>query len=329
MNQKELIEINTGEPVDHFLILTKIEERKTKTGNPFLNLELRDKSIIIAAKVWDNFSEFIKEAETGKVVKIKGLMEEFNNSPQIKVSSIRLASEKDKVNPGDFLPKSSRNIEEMTSELEKRIEEVKNENLKSLIKKILSGEKYVKYKHVPAGKAWHHAYVHGLIEHTLEIVKICNLMCDIHSELNRDLIITGAILHDFGKTEELNYETNFDYTDKGKLIGHIVIAALEIENAAKSIKNFPNDLKDQVIHLVLSHQGKLEQASPVVPKTLEAIALYHADELSAKVNAYKHAIKLDEKSESNWTRFQQLAGTAIYIPDKDKSDIEQETLFDN
>lgn len=329
MNQKELIEINTGEPVDHFLILTKIEERKTKTGNPFLNLELRDKSTVIAAKVWDNFSDFIKEAEAGKVVKIKGLMEEFNNSPQIKVSSIRLANEKDKVNPSDFLPKSSRSIEEMTSELEKRIDAIKNEHLKLLIKKILSGEKYAKYKHVPAGKAWHHAYVHGLIEHTLEIIRICDLICDIHFELNRDLIITGAILHDFGKTEELNYEINFDYTDKGKLLGHIVIAALEIENAAKSIKNFPNDLKDQVIHLVLSHQGKLEQASPVVPKTLEAIALYHADELSAKVNAYKYAIKLDEKSESNWTRFQQLAGTAIFIPEKDNPDIEPETLFDN
>ncbi len=329
MNQKELIEINTGEPVDHFLILTKIEERKTKTGNPFLNLELRDKSTVIAAKVWDNFSGFIKEAEAGKVVKIKGLMEEFNNSPQIKVSSIRLANEKDKVNPGDFLPKSSRNIEEMTSELEKRIEEINNENLTLLIKKILSGEKYEKYKHVPAGKAWHHAYVHGLIEHTLEIVKICDLMCDIHSELNRDLIITGAVLHDFGKTEELNYETNFDYTDKGKLLGHIVLAAMEIESAAKSIKNFPDDLKDHVIHLVLSHQGKLEQASPVVPKTLEAITLYHADELSAKVNAYKYAIKLDENKEGNWTRFQQLAGTAIFIPEKDNLDIEPETLFDN
>lgn len=329
MNQKELVEINTGDPVDHFLILTKIEERKTKTGNPFLNLELRDKSTVIAAKVWDNFSEFIKEAEAGKVVKIKGLMEEFNNSPQIKVSSIRLANEKDKVNPSDFLPKSSRSIGEMTAELGKRIDAIKNEHLKSLIKKILTGEKYEKYKHVPAGKAWHHAYVHGLIEHTLEIVKICDLICDIHSELNRDLIITGAILHDFGKTEELNYETNFDYTDKGKLLGHIVIAAMEIEDAAKSIKNFPGDLKDHVIHLVLSHQGKLEQASPVVPKTLEAITLYHADELSAKVNAYKYAIKLDENKEGNWTRFQQLAGTAIFIPEKDDSDIEQETLFDN
>lgn len=329
MNQKQLTEIKIGEQIDHFLILTKIEERTTKSGSPFLNLELRDKSTSITAKVWDGFADFVKNAESGKIAKIKGLMEEFNNQPQIKVNSFRLANEKDKVNPSDFLPKSSRSIVEMTDELEKRIDSIKNEHLKLLIKKILSGEKFEKYKHVPAGKAWHHAYVHGLIEHTLEIIRICDLICDIHSELNRDLLITGAILHDFGKTEELNYETNFDYTDKGKLLGHIVIAAIEIENGAKSIKNFPDELKDHLIHLVLSHQGKLEQASPVVPKTLEAITLYHADELSAKVNAYKYAIKLDENKEGNWTRFQQLAGTAIFIPEKDDSDIAQETLFDN
>ncbi len=153
-------------------------------------------------------------------------------------------------------------------------------------------------------------------------------MSDIHPEINRDLLACGAILHDFGKTEELNFETNFDYTDKGKLLGHIVIAAMEIEKAADTIKDFPSQLKEQLLHLVLSHQGKWEQASPVVPKTLEAVALYHADELSAKTNAYKNAIKLDENKDGNWTRFQQLAGTALYIPEKEDSE-NQQTLFDN
>jgi 3'-5' exoribonuclease len=216
----------------------------------------------------------------------------------------------------------------MVKELETRIDAIKNTDLKTLVKKILSGDKYEKYKQVPAGKAWHHAYIHGLLEHTLEIIRICDLMSDIHPEINRDLLACGAILHDFGKTEELNFETNFDYTDKGKLLGHIVIAAMEIEKAADTIKDFPSQLKEQLLHLVLSHQGKLEQASPVVPKTLEAIALYHADELSAKTNAYKNAIKLDENKEGNWTRFQQLAGTALYIPEKEDSE-NQQTLFDN
>ena len=328
MKQKELTELQTGESIDHYFILTKIEERSTKNGKPFLNLELRDKSMVVNAKVWEGFQEFVKSAEAGKIVKVVGQMEEFNNTPQVRVNSIRLANDNDKVSTNDFMPKSSRNFETMVKELENRIDAIKNSDLKTLVKKILSGDKYEKYKQVPAGKAWHHAYIHGLLEHTLEIIRICDLMSDIHPEINRDLIVCGAILHDFGKTEELNFETNFDYTDKGKLLGHIVIAAMEIEKAANTIKDFPSQLKEQLLHLVLSHQGKLEQASPVVPKTLEAIALYHADELSAKTNAYKNAIKLDENKEGNWTRFQQLAGTALYIPEKEDSE-NQQTLFDD
>lgn len=328
MKQKELIELKTGESIDHYFILSKLEERTTKTGKPFLNLELRDKSMTISAKVWDGFEKFINGASSGTIVKVAGQMEEFNGIPQIKVNSIRTANNDDKVEVSDFMPKSSRNFEVMVKELEDRIARIKNENLKTLVNKILTGSSYEKYKRVPAGKAWHHAYIHGLLEHTLEIIRICDLMSDIHPEINRDLIVSGAILHDFGKTEELNYETDFEYTDKGKLLGHIVIAAMEIEKTAALLKDFPVELKEQLIHLVLSHQGKLEQASPVLPKTLEAIALYHADELSAKTNAYKNAIKLDENKEGNWTRFQQLAGTALFIPEKEETK-EQETLFDN
>ncbi|MCF8265093.1 MAG: HD domain-containing protein, partial [Melioribacteraceae bacterium] len=170
------------------------------------------------------------------------------------------------------------------------------------------------YQNAPAGKAWHHAYIHGLLEHTLEIVKICDLMCDIHKILDRDLLITGAILHDFGKTEELEFENNFDYTDKGKLLGHIVIAAIEIDKQCAKISEFPDELKNKLIHLVLSHQGKLEFATPVEPKFIEAIVLYHADELSAKTNAYKSAVINDANSGSDWTRYLPLAGTSLLIP---------------
>ncbi len=328
MDQKNLNELKVGEKVDHFLVVTKIEERLTKNGKPFLSIDLRDKSGEINAKVWDNFDAFLKEAESGKVIKVIGKIEEFNNVPQIKVESIRITTTEDNVRAEEFMPKSERDLKTMEKELESRITQIKNSKLTALIKKILSSEKFETYKKVPAGKAWHHAYIHGLLEHTLEIIRICDLMCDIHPDVNRDLLITGAILHDFGKTEELNHEVNFEYTDKGKLLGHIVIAAMEIENAANSIKDFPVDLKNQLIHLVLSHQGKLEHASPVEPKTVEAIILYHADELSAKTNAYKNAIKADENKEGNWTRYLPLAGTSLYIPEIE-SDSEEGTLFDN
>lgn len=154
-------------------------------------------------------------------------------------------------------------------------------------------------------------------------------MCDIHSELNRDLLISGAMLHDFGKIEELSFDSAFEYTDKGKLLGHIVIAANIVDEEIKRIKNFPEDLKINLLHLILSHQGKLEHASPVVPKTLEAITLYHADELSAKVNAYKLTLQSEIKQNSKWTRFINLAGTDLYSHDLENfTDIENKTLFD-
>ena len=329
IEQKKIIELKSGEQVDHFFILAKIEERTTKNNKPFLNLELRDKSSSINAKVWDNFQQFKSEAAAGKVIKVNGQVEDYMGNLQIKVNLIRVAKANDKVSIQNFLPKSSRDLQTMLREFDNRINRIGNSYLKELLNKILNGDKFEEYKQVPAGKAWHHAYIHGLLEHTLELIKICDLMCDIHPEINRDLLITGAVLHDFGKTEELSYNTNFDYTDKGKLIGHIVIAAMEIEKTALTIKGFPGDLKDQLIHLVLSHQGKYEFASPVIPKTLEAIVLYHADELSAKTNAYKNAIKIDENKEGNWTKYLPLAETALFIPPKKEENNKQDSLFDN
>ena len=328
-SQKKLLELKTGDYINHFLLIPKMEIKTSRNNKSYLDLILRDESVSYSAKMWDGFSSFVNEAKEGNVVKVKGKLELFNNQPQIKISEIRVADLTEGVTPEDFLPKSERNLEEMKAELNDVVKSINNLYLNKLLKKMLSGEKYEKYIRVPAGKSWHHAYIHGLLEHTLEIVKICDLMCSIHSELNRDLLITGALLHDFGKTEELSYETGFDYTDEGRLLGHIVIAALKIDEAIDNINDFPKDLKTQLIHLILSHQGKLEYASPVEPKTLEAIVLYHADELSAKTNAYKLAIHSEQNKEGNWTKFLQLAGTALYTKRNNNSNNEiKNTLFD-
>jgi 3'-5' exoribonuclease len=316
LKQKELNSISYGEEITLFLIVSKFEVKTSKNGKQYLNLDLRDQSAALPAKVWDKIDDLKILLKEGSVVKVAGLIEEFNNAPQIKIDKIRLANEKDGVNPEDFLPRSKRPLNVMVSELNSIIESIKNPYLNQLLITILFAENLDKYSRTPAGKGWHHAYLHGLLEHTLEIVRICELMCSIHSELNRDLLICGALLHDFGKTEELTYDSIFDYSDKGKLVGHIMIGALKVETVASSIPNFPIMLKDQLIHLILSHQGKLEFASPVEPKTLEAIVLYQADELSAKTNAYKSAIETDRNRNSNWTRFLPLANTSLFIPNE-------------
>ncbi len=315
LDQKPLNEFSTGDEFVSFLIVSKCEIKTSKTGKLFLNLELRDRSLALPSKVWDNAEEYAKKLKEGTVVKVAGSIEDFNGSPQIRIEKIRPAAAADNVSTEDFLPRSTRPLDEMTDELNNILKSVSNPFLSRLINSILSGENLERYFKTPAGKGWHHAYLHGLLEHTLEIVRICELMCSIHPQIKRDLLICGALLHDFGKTEELTYDSVFDYSDKGKLVGHIIIGALAVEKAAAAIPDFPEELKIQLIHLVLSHQGKLEYASPVEPKTLEAIVLYQADELSAKTNAYKSAIDMDRIKGGRWTRFLPLAETALYIPD--------------
>lgn len=315
LNQLDLTELTIGKIVDHFLMIRKIEIRNTKTGKKFLSMELGDKSGSINTNVWndtDGFDNIADKGKIGDIIKVSGSIDEFQGIPQIKVSSIRLSIPADNVEVKDFLPRSARDPELMKKELLVRIEDISNAHLKELLKNIFSGERMEKFKTAPAGKSWHHGYIHGLIEHTLEMIKICDLMCDFHPQINRDLLVSGAMLHDFGKTEELSYDSAFNYSDKGKLIGHIVICASMVEEETKKIAEFPEELKNLLIHLILSHQGKLEYASPVVPKTVEAIALYQADELSAKVNAYVGVINSDMTTEGNWTKFIHLAQTDLY-----------------
>jgi 3'-5' exoribonuclease len=287
-------------------------------------LELGDKSGFLNANLWENFKELASGGKVGDVVRVKGIVEEFQNSPQIRVSRIRLAKESEGVTAQDFLPKSTRDQNEMIGEFTKRIKKISHPQLRTLLENIFSGKRLDDFSKVPAGKSWHHGYIHGLMEHTLEIIKICDLICDFHPELNRDLLISGSMLHDLGKTEELKYDSAFEYTDDGKLIGHIVMAVILVKEEIKKMTSFPRELERNLIHLILSHQGKLDYASPVVPKTVEAIALYQADELSAKVNAYKNAIESETGGDKQWTKYISLAQTDLY-----KHSLEKETKEKN
>lgn len=328
--QTELISLKKGDAVDHYLLLKKCDIRLTKTNKEYLAVELGDKSCSLNSNIWDGFEGFYKSVKAGDVVKVSGTIEEFQGNLQIRVNRIRITNNEDNVKPLDFLAHSKRDPEEMRKEFKDRIEKISSPELKLLMKNIFSEKNFLLFSTAPAGKLWHHSYIHGLIEHTLEIIKICDLMCDIHNDLNRDLLISGAMLHDFGKIEELSFDGSFEYSDKGKLIGHIVISAMLIKEEADKIAGFPEDIKTCLIHLVLSHQGKLEYASPVVPKFAEAIALYQADELSAKVNAYKNALSSEIRGDAKWTKFIGLASTDLYNHGIEPihEEIINKTLFD-
>ena len=190
LNQSDLIELKKGDPVDHFLMIKKLEIRSTKTGKDFISLELGDKSASINANIWNDtsgFKKISKDAKTGDIVKVSGTLDEFQGAPQIRVNSIEIADDSTEVLPRDFLAKSVRDPEVMEKELFERIDQISNTYLKDLLQNIFSGERLEKFKTAPAGKSWHHGYIHGLLEHTLEMIKICDLMCEFHQEINRDL----------------------------------------------------------------------------------------------------------------------------------------------
>ncbi|MCX6152137.1 MAG: HD domain-containing protein [Ignavibacteriales bacterium] len=315
-NQTELSKLSKGESVNHFLLVKKCEVKTGKNIKNYLSLELGDATASLSANVWDNYDAIFSSIKIGNVVNVQGVIDEYQGQLQIRVKGVRSLNPDEIFSAEDFLPTSKRKLDEMEKELWDTIEAIQNPYLLKLLKSILQDEIYQKYIKVPAGKSWHHSYIHGLLEHTLEIIKICKLTSDFHPEVNSDLLITGAILHDFGKTKELTFSPSFDYSDVGRLLGHIVIAAMDINRKCDEIIDFPESLKNQLLHLVLSHQGKLEQASPVVPKTLEAIILYHADELSAKANAYKSAIGAEAKGDNNWTKYIQLISSQLYIPEE-------------
>ena len=311
LSQTDLILLQKGDLINHYLLLKKCEIKLTKSNKQYLYLELADRTLSLSANVWENFSKIYSELKTGDIVKVTGSMYDYLGIPQIKIISIKRADPVDNISPTDFLARSKRNVEEMKNELKIRIQKINNSKLKVLIDQFFNEKGLMKFTSAPAGKYWHHSYLSGLLEHSLELIKICDLMCDIHPEINRDLVICGALMHDYGKTEEISFDSSFEYTTKGKLIGHIVISAMLINEGCNKIPDFPDELRDCLLHIILSHQGKLEFASPVLPKTLEAITLYQADELSAKVNAYKSALS-ELKEKGKWTKFLPLASTDLF-----------------
>lgn len=329
VNQAELVSLKKGDSINHFFLIKKMEQRNTKQGKPYLTIELADKSASISSNVWDNFEYIYSGFKSGDIVKVSGTMDEYQGNPQLRIVLISPLCPDDNVTHNDFMLRSKRSLVEMLEEFRKRINKLNDLKLKQLMKLIFNEDTLNKFSTAPAGKFWHHSYLSGLIEHSLELIRICDLMCDIHPEIHRDLLICGAMMHDFGKIEELTFEKSFDYSDKGKLIGHIVISAIKINEECNRISNFPEELKNCLMHIVLSHQGKLEYASPVVPKTLEAITLYQADELSAKVNAYKNALSSDVKGENKWTKFISLAATDLFNHGLNKEDQFNKSLFDD
>ena len=274
-----------------------------KTGKPFMSILLGDNTGNIDARVWDNVDDLSKEFEVGNLVQIKGNVQLFQNRKQLILSKI-LKVESTEFNFDDFVLKSHFSSEDMFTEVFQFAKDIKNEHLRQLVFSVLEDPeiKPLMYK-APAAKTIHHAWVGGLLEHILSILKILKPLAEHYSFLNRDLLYFGAIFHDIGKLWELEFENSVGYTDRGRLIGHMEIACELIDKKSSRIFGFPLELKDLLKHIVLSHHGRLEYGSPKRPKCLEAFLVAYIDDLDSKVNQIHTFINSEKASGEKWSRF--------------------------
>jgi 3'-5' exoribonuclease len=285
-----------------FLVQSK-EIRQKKTGEPYLSLLLGDRTGDIDAKMWDNVAEVMDTFDRDDFVKVKGLLQIYNNRLQFTIHKMRRMDEAE-VDFADFFPASTRDPQEMLAELRQIVASICNPHLRALLESfVLDEELAQRFAKAPAAKFIHHAYFGGLIEHVLSLCRLCRLTAQHYKDIDVDLMLAGAILHDIGKIDELSYNRSFGYTSEGQLIGHIVIAIRMIEERIARLPGFPAELRALVEHLVLSHHGTLEFGSPKVPLFPEALLLHYLDDLDAKMECMRVTLEQDRQVEGLFTGY--------------------------
>lgn len=303
---KFINELREGEKISGIYLCKHKQPAVTKNGKPYENVILQDKTGTIDAKIWEPNSQGIDDFDTLDYIDVVGDVTSFQGSLQVSIKRARKAHEGE-YEPGNYLPISDKSIDGMYEELLKYVHSIKNSYLNKLLVKFFEeDEEFIKtFKGNSAAKTVHHGFIGGLLEHTLGVVRLCQYYSKAYPVLNRDLLITAAMLHDIGKTVELSAFPMNDYTDDGQLLGHIMIGAEMIHDMAKEIPGFPAKLESELKHCILAHHGELEYGSPKKPALAEAAALNLADNTDAKMETITEIFRSagDNKDWLGYNRF--------------------------
>lgn len=313
MTKQFVTDLKGGGTVESYFAVIKkesIQKYKNKSGFYF-GAKLGDKTGEIDLKYWGNederqISQIHSSFGERDVIRVTGNVNVYQGKNQITVNHDQgNISRTGSFEPGDLLKTTSRNIEDMKGDLREIIDCMDNVHVKALLKNLFDDEDFMdRYANVPAAKSNHHNYIGGLLEHVLSMVGFAKTAAKAHQRLDCDLLVCGCILHDIGKMEELEASTSIAYTTRGSLLGHITMGYNMISQRIQKLDSFPEDLALKILHMILSHHGKLEWASPVVPKFPEAVALHHIDNLDAKVKGVIQNIENSslEDEWSPWTK---------------------------
>lgn len=288
-----------------FLVRDKITAM-AKNGKPYLTLKLMDRTGEIEGRVWDRVDELAACFEKDDFIRVQGKASVYMGKMQLVVQQLEKVGEGD-VDLADYLPVCPRPVDEMVAELRTLADSLEAPHFRALMAAFLEDEAFLRlYVKAPAAKAIHHVYLGGLLEHSLAVARLAEDVCGHYPGVQRDLLITGALLHDIGKVSELCYDRSFAYTDTGKLLGHIVIGVEMVEDKVRRLPGFPPAAAILLKHLLLSHHGQYEYGSPKRPKTLEAVILNYLDDLDSKINGIRTHIEKEPESADNWTGYHRI-----------------------
>lgn len=305
-------EIKENDKIESVFLVKEKNLAMSRNGKPYLNLKLGDKTGEVDARVWENAKHFSSLFERNDFITVQSRAARYKNDVQLVLFSLEKCS-KDEIFVDDFLPRTDRNIERMFGELVEICKQIKNIYLRELLDLFFEDEEFTRlFKIAPAAKGLHHVYIGGLLEHSLSISKLVLEVVKNYEGINADLLLAGGILHDIGKVHELSHEGSFDYTDEGRLLGHITIGVEMIEDKIVEVPNFPGRLAMLLKHLILSHHGHYEFGSPKRPKTVEAIILYYLDDMDSKIAGFQQFIEKEKNTGSKWTAYHRLFERYIY-----------------
>lgn len=303
--------LRKGERINEIYLCKFKQAALTKSGKPYDNVILQDKTGTLDAKIWDPGSVGIDEFDAMDYVAVTGDVTSFQGNLQLSIKRVRKVGEGE-YEPENYLPVTDKDIDEMYKEMMGYINSIKNPYLSKLLHMFFDDEAFAKaFKFHSAAKSVHHGFVGGLLEHTVSVTRNCNYFAENYPFLNRDLLLTAAMFHDIGKLKELSTFPENDYTDAGQLLGHIMIGAEWIGDKIREIDGFPVVLANELKHCILAHHGELEYGSPKKPALVEALALSFADNLDAKMETVREILAGVPENNLQWQGFNRLLDSNI------------------
>jgi 3'-5' exoribonuclease len=300
-----------GTSVEGIYLLSAKETRQTRQGKPFFKLRVGDRTGTVDCTVWE-IDSVEPRVKVGDLVTVYARVTEYQGKPQLEATRVA-AAPVGAAQPQDFLPSTYRDVDELKGFLRFHIGSVYDHDYSALLELIFGDEAFLQvFSTAPAAKLYHHAYLGGLVEHTVAVAEMCEFVAQQYGRVDRDLLLTAALLHDIGKTRELAFTTTIDFTDAGKFLGHVIQGVMLVSEKAAELPSFPEVKLQQLLHCIVSHHGELEWGSPKRPKTIEALILHHVDNLDAKVKGFLEIV--EGSRDAPWTDLRNLFRRPLHVP---------------